>query len=132
MARNNNVSKINDINLGNIIAIVVLISLVGLGGVYLAQYQSAKTPAPSVSAGQTISYDCEQGRLALDILKEDNEVVTQDSEEGLFVTEINGVKNTDGSFWIFYVNGEMGQQLGVDQYSCQAGDKIEWRFEKIY
>lgn len=131
MPRAEEVSKTIDLKIGNIIAIIILIGLIGLGGGYLAKHNQAKVSAPqSVAAVQTISYDCEEGQTALTVLKDDNEVKTQDSELGVFVDEINGVKNGDGSFWIYYVNGEMGQ-VGAEEYQCQAGDKIEWRFEKI-
>lgn len=130
MPRDESVSKTINLKLGNIIAIIILMVLVGLGAVYLAKYNAAKTPTPAVSSVQIISYDCEQGQIALAVLQDDNEVKTQDSELGVFVDEINGVKNGGGGFWIYYVNGQMGQ-VGAEDYQCQAGDKIEWRFEKI-
>jgi len=117
--------------IGNIIAIVVVIALVGLTASFLTKFNTAKNPVgPAVASVQTINYDCPEGQTALAVLKEENEVKTQESSLGLFVDAINNTSNTDNSFWIFYVNGQMGQ-VGADQYTCQNGDKIEWRFEKI-
>lgn len=130
MSRDENVSQTIDFKIGNILAIIILIVLVGLGTVYLAKYNSAQVPAPAVSNAQIISYDCAEGQTALAVLQDDNEVKTQDSDYGVYVDEINGTKNGDGSFWIYYVNGEMGQ-VGAEQYQCTNNDKIEWRFEEI-
>ena len=125
------IEKTPSINIANILAIIILIGLVGLGGGYLAKHKApAETSLPSIESAQTISYDCGEGQIALDILKEQAEVKTQDSELGAFVDTVNGTGNGDGSFWIYYVNGEMGQ-VGADQYKCQTGDKVEWRFEKL-
>lgn len=125
------VAPTSTISIGNIIAIIVVIALIGFGASYLSKFSTAQKPAiQTVSGVQSINYDCPAGQTALAVLKETNTVQAQDSSMGLFVDTINGTTNTDNSFWIFYVNGQMGQ-VGADQYTCQAGDKIEWRFEKI-
>lgn len=116
--------------LGNIIAIIFLIALFGLGGIYLGKYNS-QNPTQKVAATQSINYDCNEGQTVLTVLKEQAEIKTQDSEYGVYVDEINGITNDEGGFWIYYVNGEMGQ-VGADQYNCQTGDQVEWRFEKLY
>jgi len=124
----NQQNQIN-IGLGNIIAIVVLVGLLILAGWGISKY--SKDSVPQVAAAQTLDYDCSEGQTALGVLKEKAEVKTQDSDYGVYVDEINGTANDDGGFWIYYINGEMGE-VGADQYSCQDGDKIEWRFEKLY
>jgi hypothetical protein len=48
---------------------------------------------------------------------------------GTFVEEINGAKNgTDGKYWIYYVNNQMGT-VGISQYQIQAGDLLQMNFE---
>ncbi len=122
--------RVMPIGIGNIVAIIILVAIVGLGGIYLSRYNAKRTPASNVAAAQSIAYDCNEGQTVLNILKEKADVKTQDSDYGVFVDEINGTTNNNGGFWIYYVNGEMGQ-VGADQYSCKADDKVEWRFEKL-
>lgn len=54
----------------------------------------------------------------------------QESDFGVFVEEINGVKNGDKKnfYWMYYVNGESAS-VGASQYTLQSGDVIEWKFE---
>ena len=50
---------------------------------------------------------------------------------GSFVESINGKKNSNGYYWILYVNGT-SSQTGISQTPLNAGDAFEWRFEKGY
>ncbi len=50
---------------------------------------------------------------------------------GVFVESIAGVKNgDDGKYWQYYVNGKLGE-VAADKKEVKAGDKVEWRFEKV-
>ena len=120
----------NKIGLFNVIAIIVVIGLVGIGGHFLGRREQKKEPAPQIAAVQTVSYDGEDGQNALDLLKDKADVQAEESSIGSFVTEINGVRNSEDQFWMFYVNGELAP-VAADQYETQNGDKIEWRYEKI-
>lgn len=54
-----------------------------------------------------------------------------DSRYGVFVESINGVKNgTDNKYWQYYVNDKLGE-VAADKKEVKAGDKVEWRFEKV-
>lgn len=119
-----------NITLGNIIAIIVVIALVGLGAWGVAKYNNNRVVTPNVAAAQTLAYDCNDGQTVLSVLKDKAEIKTLDSDLGVYVDEINGTANDNGGFWIYYVNGTMGQ-VGVDQYQCKTGDKVEWRYEKL-
>jgi len=116
----------------NVIAIVIIIGLVGLGGHFLGKYEQNKSESKTqkVEAVQTIAYDGAEGRSALDLLKEKAEIQTQDSSLGAFVTTINGTANSEDHFWMFYVNGELAP-TAADQFITKDGDKIEWRYEKF-
>ena len=54
----------------------------------------------------------------------------QDSGLGVFIEEINGVKNnsSDNVYWMFYVNGKMAA-VGASDYKLSNNDIVEWRYE---
>jgi len=47
---------------------------------------------------------------------------------GFFVDEINGAKNSLGSYWLYYVNGQEAS-IGISEYKLQNGDIISWKLE---
>jgi len=123
---------LGDFSLTNLAAVIVVLALLFLSGVYIAQSNGNKSSgAPEIAAVQALNFDCPADQNLLEVSKAQAEIQTEDSELGVFVTDINGTSNNEGSFWIYYVNGEMGQ-VGVDQYTCKDGDKVEWRYEKFY
>lgn len=122
--------------LGNIIAIVILGVLVILGGHFLGVYDSnrqSKNVAGAENTFQpvvekTLSYDGVNGKSALDLLKADHKVETQDSSFGVFVSSIDGTANSENKFWMFYIDGKLST-ISSDQYTTKDGEKIEWRYE---
>lgn len=121
----------SNFNILNIVAILGLLIVLGLVVFSLDRYNSSrqKLPAPVISV-PAVTYDCAEGKTALAVLQDTAEAKTQESTLGLYVDTINNTQNKDGNFWIFYVNGQIAN-AGPDQYTCQAGDKVEWRYEKI-
>lgn len=124
-------------DLGNLIAIIILAAIVILGGSLLGGYVSQKqtqevagevTFQPVVE--KVISYEGEEGKTALDLLKASHEIGTQDSSIGVFITSIDGVKNEDNKYWMFYTEDQLAP-IAADQYETKAGEKIEWRFERL-
>lgn len=84
---------------------------------------------PEESKDTSIIYPGEDGKTALEILKQKADVITQDSAYGEYVDSINGVKGgEDGKYWAFYVNREMAQ-VGAGEYQTKSTDRIEWKFE---
>ena len=79
-----------------------------------------------------------QGETVADVLKRAKEsgyeVVTKDFGQplGVFVESINGVANEPQAleYWTLYVNGERSL-LGASGTKVNAGDKLEWRLERI-
>ena len=119
------------IGLINIIAIIVVIGLAGIGGHFLGRWeQNRNTATQEVASVQTLAYDGEDGQNALDLLKAKADVQAQESSIGSFVTEINGTQNSEDHFWMFYVNDELAP-VAADQYQTKNDDKIEWRYEAI-
>lgn len=50
---------------------------------------------------------------------------------GVLVDSIAGIKSgTDGKYWQYYINGNLGD-AAADKKEVKAGDKVEWRFEKV-
>jgi len=123
----------------NFIAAVLLGLIVIVGGSFLGKYVSNREESKSIEGIQTqatpeviktVSYDGVDNKNALELLKVDHKVETQDSDAGSFVTSIDGIANTDDTFWMFYVGGELAS-TGASDYSTKNGEKIEWRYEKF-
>lgn len=131
MARQKNNHTQTGISLTNVLAMIIVAIALSAAGYAIDRYSAQKTQIPAVAAAQTLAYDCEEGKNALEILKTKAEVKTQESSLGAFVDSIDGTANSSDRFWIFYINGEIGT-VGADQYQCKANDKIEWRYEKIF
>lgn len=130
MAKQNK-SLLGNFTVVNLAAIVVLVVLVGVGGHFLGKYDQNKATANvKVNAVQAVSYDGQDGKTALEILKSKASVETQDSSIGVFVISINGVANSSDHYWMFYVNGELAP-VGADEYKTKNTDKIEWRYEAL-
>lgn len=124
----------------------IILSLVAAGiiattGVVLTN--QAQTPAPTqptvseqaapVERTRTvITYTAKAGDTSLVQLKrEADKVVTQQSEYGEYVDSIEGHKGgTDGKYWSFYVDGEMAS-VGAGSYTQTGGEVIEWKFQKL-
>lgn len=62
-----------------------------------------------------------------------NFITSQHGSLGAFVEQIGSVASgkKSGKYWIYYVNGKLATS-GVSQYVVNAGDVIEWKFEKNY
>jgi len=118
-------------NLMTILAIIVIIAIFAALGFIVDRNNQKNKPTPKkVAAAQSISYDCVNGKTALDLLKDKAEIKTVDSSYGVYVSQINDTTNSEGSFWVFYIDGQMAQ-VSPDQYTCTGNEKVEWRFEKI-
>lgn len=78
--------------------------------------------------GATISYPGEDGKTALQLLKEKTHVNTKDSSFGEYVTAINGDDGGGSQYWLFYVN-DAAATVGAGDYVTNSGDNVEWRLE---
>ena len=124
---------------GNFIAIIILAAILIFGGSLLGNRVAQKQAQKAVAGTQaqfnpvvikTISYDGQDGKTALDLLKASHDVKTEDSSVGVFVNSIDGSANTSDTYWMFYVDGQLAP-VGADQYQSKTSDKIEWRYEKL-
>ena len=100
-------------------------------GLFLMQRNAkpaSENKPPVAIQNNSFSYKGEEGKNALEILKQKTSI--EQSSSGL-VTSINGRKADDGKkeFWAFYVNGKMAE-VGPADYQTKAGDLIEWKIQK--
>ncbi len=133
-------------NLTGALAVLILIVILALAGVLFGGIGS-QSSSGNVSGGdlgsvagveteltsvplKTVDYEGQDGKTALEILQSSHKVEIQESSIGKFIVGIDGDKNTDDTFWMFYVNGTLGP-VGADQYKTKNGEKIEWRLEKF-
>jgi hypothetical protein len=81
--------------------------------------------------GKTVSYHGVAGKNALEPLKAQATVVTEETIYGELVTSINGVSaDSKTEYWAFYVNGSLSS-VGAGSYTVQQGDSLEWRLESL-
>lgn len=90
--------------------------------------QESQRRATVNEGGTVISYRGEDGKKALELLKELAEPTTEESDFGEFVTAINGVDGGGTKFWLFYVDDEAAT-VGAGDYETTDGQTIEWRLE---
>lgn len=73
----------------------------------------------------------ENRTLLFDALKNNFNInYTTHTTYGAFITSIEGVKNTDTQYWMYYINGEHAM-VGVSSYLITEPVNIEWRYEKV-
>ena len=47
---------------------------------------------------------------------------------GVYINEINGIKEGNGKYWIYYVNGKEAE-IGISKFKVSNGDIINWKLE---
>jgi len=94
------------------------------------QRTGSENSNPEVLGAQTITYKGVDGKTTLDLLKKDHRVEYSDSSLGVFINSIDGVANSTESYWMYYVDGELGQ-LAPDKFMTKNNQTIEWKYEKI-
>ncbi len=79
----------------------------------------------------TIKYSGQEGRTALDLLKESHRVDTKSTSFGEMVIGIDGTAVDESKqYWAFYLNGSLSQ-VGAGTYVTKSGDQIEWKIESF-
>ncbi len=127
-----------------LIIIITLAILIGIGA-FVSRYQKQASPdvsgitteettdtsaEPTIAASKIIAFEGKTGENVLTLLKKDHQVEVEDSPAGAFVNAIDGTKNTESDYWMYYVNNEPGE-VAADQYPTKDGDKVEWRYESL-
>lgn len=68
---------------------------------------------------------------AMKVLQQKNKILFEGKEYmglGFFVTSVNSLKNGNGKYLMYYINGQEAS-VGVSSYVLQEGDIIEWKLE---
>ena len=109
----------------------ILAALILVFGLALIREGYQNKPASSVEQTNQITYQGQDGKNALEILKSNYQVATSTSAGlGEFVNEIDGVKPGQNQYWAFYVNGSLAS-VGADSYVTRSGDNITWKLESF-
>jgi hypothetical protein len=97
------------------------------------RHNVATKPVPPTPANQpartersVVTYAGEDGKTALELLKQKAKTQTQTFSFGELVVEINGVRSGNGYDFLYYVNGAM-VKTGAANYVTKTGEQIEWK-----
>lgn len=91
------------------------------------QNQTAKQDAPKI---ESIRYNGEDGKTALELLKAKYQVQTKTFSFGEMVESINGIRADNNHFWALYADGKQ-TTVGASDYKTKNGEVIEWKWEEI-
>lgn len=75
-----------------------------------------------------VSYSCEEGKSVFDLLSSKENVEANDGSFGKFVSEINGVSQGNGKYWLYTVDGQEAT-VGASAYICKGGEAIIWELK---
>lgn len=111
-----------------IIIIALILIVVAAISYDISYQQQVQQSAPQVAQPKTptISYKGQNGKNALQLLKQSTTV--EQDHSGL-VTAINGYKPTGHNYWAFYVNGKYSS-VGPASFKTKNSDVITWKVEK--
>lgn len=86
------------------------------------------TPSQSPAGQVNLSYNCQPGSSAYEILEKENKVEYQGSSFGRMITSINGLSQGSGKYWLYSIDGK-DATVSADAYLCQGSEKIEWELK---
>lgn len=129
------------------IAAVAAVAVIAVGGVWANNSNNnevVETPEAKIVQQETsnstisfsedkkiVSYEGQDDKTALEVLKELTEVTTDTASFGEFVTGINGLEaDSSSQYWSFYVDGDYASE-GAGTYQSSNGEKLEWRLEEL-
>lgn len=131
-----------------IAAVMALAIIFSLGACGETQKDVITTTEPiSVEAqdGKTFTFEVVDGngnksqlpimtdvKMLGDALQKLGYIKGEEGPYGLYIKEVNGITadyDTNGTYWAFYINGEMSMK-GVDQTEIVDGDVYSFRVEK--
>jgi len=64
-----------------------------------------------------------------ELLKRNHNVDYKTTAMGVFVSGIDGLKNSSGVYWIYSVN-DTTPQAASDKVLTKSGDRVKWHFRK--
>ncbi|MBX4186889.1 MAG: DUF4430 domain-containing protein [Candidatus Doudnabacteria bacterium] len=126
-----------------IFIITVIIALIGV--VYALTKSPVKAPTlanpdqqnqnQGIAVGEPnpsapVEYAGQDGKNALDLLKQSHRVEVKSYSFGDMVMSIDSIAPDAKHFWAMYVNGQLSQ-VGASQYISKSTDRISWKLEEI-
>jgi len=120
-----------------ILAIAGAVAVVGAGGfwqlkskpVQMTPPATSQTVAPIAPAKTDyVTYQGEDGKNALELLKTKADIKTETSSYGEFVKSINGNDGGGQKYWTFFVEGKEAA-VGAGAYTTKNNEKIEWKLQ---
>jgi hypothetical protein len=116
------------------LAYAVTVAILLLAGLYFI-VMPARQVAEQQQIDQTseeqpseISYQGEEGKTALELLRDKYDIETESFSFGEMVVAINGIKPSGNQFWAFYINDNPAS-VGAGDYQTQNSDVITWKLE---
>jgi len=88
------------------------------------------TPPQVQVSSNVITYQGQNGKTALAILKANHRVEAKHYDFGDLVTGIDGITPDSSHFWAMYVNNQFSQ-VGASAYITKNSDTIRWQIDKI-
>ncbi len=79
---------------------------------------------------RVIVLDGAESQTVLGVLQAHNQVEMKTSAMGAFVVAIDSIRNGGDAYWLYSVNGEMGQ-VASDRFLTRPGDTVRWHFRII-
>jgi Domain of unknown function (DUF4430) len=76
---------------------------------------------------KSITYPGEHGKTVFEILDTNHDVDYTESDMGVFINSIDGIKNADGKYWRYYINDNPGK-VAADKVNLTAEDIVEWKY----
>lgn len=114
-----------------ILIVAAVVAAIGGGSwAYIANSPEYKTHAEVNAEHQTtqLSYEGQNGKNALDLLKAHAAVETKHYSFGDQVVSINGTTGNGPKYWTFYVNGKQAQ-VGAGAYTTKNSDELMWKLQ---
>lgn len=119
----------------NTILIAVVIALFGVSTVIWRAKDSSTSQNTNTTATDSkpavttyVSYQGEDDKTALELLKANADAKTETSSLGEYVTAINGNDGGGTKYWLFYIDGKESV-VGAGAYITKNGELIEWKLQ---
>lgn len=118
-----------------IIGVLVIALLLFLVFYFNQKPSPVSSPQPIVNSNQPktaltsqISYNCQPGKTAFEVLQDKNQVQFQGSSFGRMITAINGKNQGQGKYWLYFIDGREAS-VSADAYLCQGSEQIQWELK---
>ena len=95
----------------------------------IAGYLFSQQIHPVPKTITTLSYQCQKGKTAFDLLLVKAQAVKfQDSSYGKMVTTVNNTPQGNGKYWLYSINDKEAT-VGASEYKCIGEENIKWELK---